>query len=284
MSGNESIFVAPDDLEQALDTLGQDPEAVVLAGGTDLWPLWTSGQAKPARVLSLHRLTCLREIRLEDDFLHIGAACTHSDLVHSDAVQRLCPNLPRAAATIGATQIQNQGTVGGNVANASPAADLPPPLVAAGAELELTSKHGVRRVALDAFYRGYRDVDRRPGELITAVRVPPMPDRAREHFRKVGTRQAQAISKVVGACRLELDHDGSIARAGIAFGSVGPTVVRAVKLEKWLVGQTPNQVTADAAAAMASSLVKPIDDLRSTAAYRAHVCGVMVRNWVLGEG
>ncbi len=283
MITDERLFFAPDTLGEALSILSNNPDTVVLAGGTDLWPLWTSGEARPDKVLSLHRLSALRAIELEDDHLRIGAACTHTDLVQSEVVARISPNLPLAAATIGAMQIQNQGTVGGNVVNASPAADLPPPLVAAEALVELSSDAGVRRVAIDAFYRGYRDIDRRPEELVTAVLVPPLPERGREHFRKVGTRRAQAISKVVGACRLHMADDGTIARAGVAFGSVGPTVVRAFGLETWLVGQTPNEVTADAAAQVARDLVKPIDDLRSSAAYRAHVCGVMVRNWVLGR-
>ncbi len=283
MTMARSIFAAPHSLEEALSILSRHNDTVVLAGGTDLWPQWSSGEPRPERLLSLHRLARLRIIALEDDFLRVGAACTHSDLIQSETVGRACPNLPAAAATIGAAQIQNQGTVGGNLVNASPAADLPPVLAAAGALVELTSLHGVRQVALDAFYRGYREIDLRPDELVTAVLVPPLPAGAEEHFRKVGTRQAQAISKVVGACRLRRANDGTILEAGIAFGSVGPTVERARGLEAWLVGQIPTDDIAEEAAGLARDLVRPIDDLRSTAEYREHVCGVMVRSWVLGE-
>ena len=283
MSLDNVRFSAPETLDDVLSIRQKYPDVVILAGGTDLWPQWSSGEAVPERVVSLHHLGGLRRIAVEDDFLRVGAACTHTDLVRHEAVRRHCPALSQAAATVGAVQIQNRGTIGGNVVNASPAADLPPVLVAAGALLELTSMNGVRQVAVDHFYRGYRDVNLRPDELLTSVLIPPLPAEAREHFKKVGTRRAQAISKVAGACRLELADDGTIVRAGVAFGSVGPTVIRARELERWLVGQQPNIPTAVQAAAMARQAVSPIDDLRSSAEYRVHICGVMMRNWLLNQ-
>ena len=283
MSMDNVTFNAPETLEEALIIRKREPQAVILAGGTDLWPQWSSGVPAPSRVISLHRMVRLRRIEVEDEFLRVGAACTHSDLVGNELVRKFCPALSEAAATVGAAQIQNRGTIGGNVVNGSPAADLPPPLVAAEALLELTSINGVRQVSIDAFYRGYKDVDLRPDELLTSVLIPPLPERAREHFHKVGTRRAQAISKVVGACRLEFGEDGTITRAGVAFGSVGPTVVRARDLERQLVGRVPDAPTAQRAAAMARGAVNPIDDLRSSAEYRVHVCGVMVRNWLLNK-
>lgn len=281
MSMANASVSSPENLDEALAIRKRHPEAVILAGGTDLWPHWSSGAPAPDRVISLHRLSQLRRIVVDDDFLRVGALCTHTDLVRDETVQRLCPALSQAAATVGATQIQNQGTIGGNVVNASPAADLPPPLVAAEALLELTSSLGVRQVAIDAFYRGYREIDLRPDELLTAVLIPPLPKGAREHFTKVGTRRAQAISKVAGACRLELGQDGTITRAGLAFGSVGPTVIRARALERWLEGRLLDLPTAEQAAGKVHEAVTPMDDLRSTAEYRSHVCGVMVKNWLL---
>ena len=283
MSMGDVRFRSPENLDEALAMRRRDPEAVVLAGGTDLWPHWISGGPAPGMVISLHRLSQLRRIETEDDFLRVGAACTHTDLVRDETVRRLCPALSEAVATVGATQIQNRGTIGGNVVNASPAADLPPVLVAVEALLELTSSNGVRQVAIDSFYRGYRDIDLRPDELLTAVLIPPLPRGAREHFRKVGTRRAQAISKVAGACRLELNQDGAISRVGLAFGSVGPTVIRARDLERWLEGRRPDLPTAEQAAEKVKEAVTPMDDLRSTAEYRAHVCGVMVKNWLLDQ-
>jgi CO/xanthine dehydrogenase FAD-binding subunit len=279
---HEATFLAPSRIEEALRMLADGP-AEVLAGGTDLWPKWSAGP-KPDRVLSLHRLEQhLRRIEWEGDLLRLGALTTHTDLVASEAVRAACPAVAQAAATIGAIQIQNQGTVGGNVAHGSPAADLPPPLAAAEATVELASAEGIRRVPLDRFFTGYRQLDRRPEELLIALLVPALPAAAREHFRKVGTRRAQAISKVSGACRIQMTPDGSIARAGIAFGSVAPTVVRLREVETWLVGRRPDVKTAEGAERLARDGVRPIDDLRSSADYRRHVVGRLVYNWVLGR-
>ncbi len=280
---SEPAFFAPETLDGALQILSRGDCPKVLAGGTDLWPQWAAGDApRPEQVLSLHRLAGMRQIYIEDERLRIGATATHAEVVRSQEVARCCPAVAEAAATIGAMQIQNRGTVGGNLVNASPAADLPPPLVAAGAEVELVSLRGVRRVALDAFYLGYRKIDLRPDELLAAVLVPPLPAGAREHFRKVGTRRAQAISKVMGACRLELNDDGRIVRAGVAFGSVAPVVLRAVVLEQWLEGRQADAETAAEAERRASALVQPIDDLRSSADYRRYIVGRLIKNWILG--
>ncbi len=276
-------LLAPDTLEEVLAALADPAPPVVLAGGTDLWPQWTSGKIpRPRRVLSLHRLASLRQIRREGDHLHVGAQCTHADLWRSDRVRGASPALALAAATVGAVQIQQRGTVGGNLAEASPAADLPPPLCAAGAAVALASVRGVRHVPLPAFYLGYRQTARQPDELITAVRVPALPAGGQEHFYKVGTRKAQAISKAAGACRLVLGPDGAIASCGLAFGSVGPTVVRLAALEAWLLGQRPSAAVAQEAGLRAAEGVQPIDDLRSTAAYRRHVVGQLVQRWIAG--
>ena len=280
---SDATFWAPDTLDGALEILskGDCPKPAVLAGGTDLLAQWAAGEQRPEQVLSLHRLPGMRQIYMDDDVLRIGATATHAEVVRSEEVARCCPAVAAAAATIGATQIQNRGTVGGNLVNASPAADLPPPLVAAGAEVELVSLQGARRVALDAFYLGYRKIDLRPDELLAAVLVPPLPTGAREHFRKIGTRRAQAISKVMGACRLEMGDDGRITRAGVAFGSVAPVVMRAVVLEQWLEGRLPDAGTAEEAERRAADLVQPIDDLRSSADYRRYIVGRIMRNWIL---
>lgn len=281
---SEPLFLAPATLDEALALLAESAGSplALLAGGTDLFPKWAAGQPRPERVLSLHRLAAeLRQIVREgSDLLRIGASCTHSDLARSEEVRRASPALAEAAATIGAVQVQNQGTLGGNLVNASPAADLPPPLVAAGALVELASIEGRRRVPLDRFFLGYRRIDRRPDELVIAVLVPSLPAGAREHFCKVGTRRAQAIAKVNGACRLTLSGEGTILSVGIALGSIAPTVIRLTNLERWLTGRAPDEKTAEAAEAMVREAVRPIDDVRSTAEYRRHVAGRLVRRWI----
>lgn len=280
---SESELLAPERLEQALELLAEPdgPPPTILAGGTDLWVRWSGGEPQPARVLSLHRLAELRQIKLEPGgrYLRVGACCTHAELQSSPEVRRACPALAEAAGTVGALQIQQQGTLGGNLVNASPAADLPPPLLAAGAEAELASRGGLRRLPLDSFFLGYRRVDLRPGELLAAVRVPVLPAGARERFRKIGTRRAQAIAKVCGACRLELDGAGLVVRAGIAFGSVAPITLRLAELESWLRGRRLDETTAAGAEALARQAVQPIDDLRSTAEYRRLMVGRLVRDW-----
>jgi xanthine dehydrogenase FAD-binding subunit len=277
-----STFLAPGTLGEALSLLDRPDPPAVLAGGTDLWPLWRSGQRPmPSSVLSLHRLGDLRRISMEGDLLRIGACCAHARIAASGEVRRACPAVAEAAATIGARQVQNRGTLGGNLVGASPAADLPPPLCAAGAIVELASASGVRRVPIDRFFLGYRRVDLRPGELLAAVLVPPLTEGGRERFRKVGTRRAQAISKVAGACRLVLRPGGTIASAAIALGSVAPTVVRLYELEQWLEGRAPDGDTAAEAGHRTEALVSPIDDLRSTADYRRYIVGQLVRLWIL---
>lgn len=273
-------FIAPKKLDEALDVLAEPSPPVVLAGGTDLWPQWTAGAKKPQRVISLHRLDELRQIERTDGCLRIGACVTHSELVRSELVAQGVPSLAEAAATVGAVQIQNRGTIGGNIANASPAADLPPPLLAANAEVELHSSKGARRVPLARFYRGYRDLDRAMDELLVAIHVPMLSSGTLERFRKIGTRRAQAISKVVGACRLTCDSEGRIEDAHLAFGSVAPVPILLDALGEWLIGKKPDDETRRAASKRASEAVRPIDDVRSSAHYRRHVLGQMVAAWL----
>jgi CO/xanthine dehydrogenase FAD-binding subunit len=283
MSG--SGFVAPGTLEEALEILAEAhsrgsalPE--ILAGGTDLYPKWAAGAPRPGSVLSLHRLDELKGIALEDGALSVGAMCTHARIRASEVVRRASPSLAEAASEIGAVQVQNRGTLGGNVANASPAADLVPPLAAAEATLELASVRGRRRVPCGAFYLAYRRVDRAPDELLVRALVPPLPEGAIERFRKIGTRRAQAISKVVGGARLALSDRGVIAHARIALGSVGPTVVRLTALEAWLLGKSPVPEVTAMSGRLARESVSPIDDVRSTAAYRLHIVGKIVEGFV----
>jgi CO/xanthine dehydrogenase FAD-binding subunit len=251
-------LVEPRSLGDALAALRDDPELRPLAGCTDLYVGLHFATEKAARFLDLSPLRALRGIRLRGDTLVLGALATYTDIRRSADVARRLPILAEAAATVGSAQIQNRGTLGGNVANASPAGDTLPVLAAAEATVVLQSAAKTRRVPFDAFYTGYRRTAMRPGELIVAIEVPPVP--GRQWFRKVGTRAAQAISKVVMAA----------VRAGeprIAFGSVAPTVVRARHAEAVLAGG--GSIT-DAQAALQDDIA-PIDDLRSTATYRRRV-------------
>src|SRR5438270_1643556 len=171
---------------------------------------------------------------MRGDLLSIGALATHTDVIRSPLVRKRLPILAAASAEVGGVQIQNRGTLGGNIANASPAGDTLPVLAVANASVVLASTEGTRRVAFDEFYTGYRKTASRPGELIVSVEIPSVP--GRQWFRKVGTRAAQAISKVVVAACAGAARNGRVADVRLALGSVAPTVIRATRTEAVLGG------------------------------------------------
>jgi xanthine dehydrogenase small subunit len=243
-----------------------------LAGCTDLYVALNFGTLKDTRFLNLWRLDSLRKIAVARDVLSIGALATYTDLIESKIVQRRLPMLVAAAREIGGVQIQNRGTIGGNVANASPAGDTLPVLAAADAIVVLQSVDGVRRVAFNAFYTGYRQSVRRADELIVALEIPAVG--GRQWFRKVGTRAAQAISKVVMAAVAPMGRaKGRDVR--IALGSVGPTVVRLPRTEAALSAGRP----LEEAQRLLIEEIAPIDDIRSTAEYRRRVSANLLANF-----
>jgi CO/xanthine dehydrogenase FAD-binding subunit len=271
-------------LADALKMLRDEGSLVPMAGCTDLYVSLNFGTLKDARFLNLWVLDALRAIEMQGDLLVIGALATHSDLIRSPLVRRRIPMLAAAAREVGGVQIQNRGTLGGNVANASPAGDTLPVLAAAEAVVVLRSASASRRVPFGAFYTGYRQSVRRPDELIVGFEIPAI--RGEQWFRKVGTRAAQAISKVVLAAvapsvsTRDRHRASSLAEpAGtvrIALGSVAPTVVRAVRTEEALAGGTS---LADAQRILIEEIA-PIDDIRSTAEYRRRVASnLLARFW-----
>jgi len=238
----------------------------------------------PERVLDIWALDELRGIAVEADALVIGALTTYAELRRSPLVAEFVPTLAEAAATIGAAQIQNRGTIGGNVANASPAGDTLPVLLALGAELVLGSTDGERTVAADDFWTGYRTTARRPNELVMRIRIPLASNR-QVRFRKIGTRRAQAISKVVMALawRASTDED-PWSEVRLALGSVAAMTIRARGAEGVLEGARPTRETADAAVAALTAELHPIDDVRSTADYRRAVAGRVLHRLVRDQG
>ena len=263
----EPPVASPGTLDEALTLLAEGGGWQPIAGGTDLMVQITGEIGRPpARVLDIWRLADLRGIALADAALELGALTTYMQIRRSELCQEHLPALVEAAATIGAAQIQNRGTLGGNVINASPAGDTLPVLLAVDAELVLVSARGERTVAARDFWIGYRQTARRPDELLLRVRVP-LPRGRLVRFRKVGTRRAQAISKVVMA--LSWREDAGVWRElRLALGSVAPTPIRAHQTEAVLEGAAPRQSTADHAAATLADEIEPIDDVRSTADYR----------------
>ena len=254
-----------------------------LAGGTDLMVQMTAEIGEPpGRVLDIWALDELRGITVEADALVIGALTTYTELRHSPVVAEFVPALVEAAATIGAAQIQNRGTIGGNVVNASPAGDTLPVLLALGADMVLGSAAGERTVHADDFWPSYRTTARRDDELLLRVRIPLTPDR-QVRFRKIGTRRAQAISKVVMALAWTAVGE-TWADVRLALGSVAATTVRATATERVLEETRPNLETADAAVEALSAELMPIDDVRSTADYRRLVAGRVLHRLIRDEG
>jgi xanthine dehydrogenase small subunit len=274
---------SPTRLEAALAFLAQGDGAPwrPVAGGTDLMVQITGELGEPPeRVLDIWGLDELRGISVETDALVLGALTTYTEIRRSPVVTEFLPALAEAAATIGAAQIQNRGTIGGNVVNASPAGDTLPVLLATGAELVLASARGERTVTADEFWTGYRTTARRPDELLVRVRIPLVADR-QVRFRKVGTRRAQAISKVVIAIAWrQASSDAPWTDVRVALGSMAATTVRARRAEAALEGSQPTRESADAAAEALMSELSPIDDVRSTADYRRTVAGRVLHRLV----
>ena len=266
--------VAPATLDDALALLAAEPGVwTPLAGGTDLMVRFEAGQLPPGRFLSLWHLAELRGVTVSAGAIRIGALTTYGELRDHPAVAAELPLLAHAARETGAIAIQNRGTIGGNIATASPAADSPPGLIAYGAEVTLVSASGPRVVPYRDFHTGYKATVRRPDELIAAVTVRrhAPADGWRHVFHKVGTRRYQAISKICFA-GTALVRDGQVRDVGVGLGAVGPTVRAAHATERLLRGA--DLAAPDLEARVAQALaedVAPIDDLRSTARFRVQV-------------
>jgi len=252
-------YLRPKSVSEAVQLYRTTPGCRPLAGGTDLMVMLHARtlRPEPRAVLDLWSLAELKGVRRTADSIAIGAAESYTGIIRSPEAQEFLPALVAAARTIGAAQIQNRGTLGGNLANASPAGDTLPVLLAYDATV-VTDR---RTIAIDRFFTGYRKTALESDELITAVRFPL--DR-RVAFRKVGTRAAQAISKVVMAV--------SVTPARIAIGSVAELPMRATRAERAL-----GRGDVVAAVAAVADDIRPIDDVRSTAAYRRAVTQNVLR-------
>ena len=275
----EKIDLAfPQNLAEALALMAdENTRGLPLAGGTDMMVQWESGvRPPPERAIDLKSLPELTALTEDNGKVIIGAAVTHAMLRRSPIVQRCIPALAEAAATVGGGQIQAMGTLAGSVANASPAGDLAPTLLASDAEVVVASVRGERTLLLEQFILGYRKIDLAPDELIVRFIVPAKFDREKEKFRKLGPRAAQAISKIMGSYRGEV-RDGKITRFAVALGSVGPTALRLREVEKALIGRPLDHGTLEEAERLGAAAVKPISDIRSTADYRKWVSGRLVR-------
>jgi N-methylhydantoinase B len=267
-----TAYVRPRDLDEALATRAAHPDWMVLAGGTDLM-VNANHRAAPAGIIDLWRLPELGGIT-KTDVLTIGAGATWLEVQrNADVLERFRP-LAEAAKEIGALQIQARGTLGGNVGNSSPVGDSLPVLLAFDAELELASVRGRRRVPYREFCTGYRKTQLAPDELIVAARLPIIQSQARTAWRKVGTRRAQSISKVMGAAVIFRDGD-VVTSARVALGAVADRPIRLTAVEQAVAG-LPLGRAAEAARAALRTAIQPIDDIRSTSLYRREVAENLV--------
>jgi xanthine dehydrogenase small subunit len=265
----------PSTVAEACALLRQEPLRSVVAGGTDLLVQAKDG-ARTLDVIDVTGIGELRAIEERDGGLWIGAGATHTDLLRSPLVARYAPALPQACAVIGGPQIRNRGTLGGNLANASPAADTVPALFVAEAKVEIAGADGRRSLPVEQFVLGRRETALQGGELITAVLVPRR-DGVRGSFLRLGQRQAQAISKVSVAVSWQGTAEKP-SQVRVAFGAVAPTVVRATAAEAIL--EQRGVAGLDEACDAAMAAVTPIDDLRSTAEYRRAMAAVLLERAV----
>ncbi len=268
-------------LEGALEKLAHGGgEVLPIAGGTNLIVELRGGRHAPKALLNIEKLRELRRLEREDGWIVADGAITLAEVLDSPLTGEQGGSLREAARTFASPLVRNRATLGGNLADGSPAADSAPPLLALDAEVELASCAGVRRLPLSKFFLNVGATARRPDELITALRWPAPNPRTAFGYTKVGLRKADAISVASVAIALEAGKEGHCRKARIALGSIAPTPLRAVEAEALLEGEVPTPALIGEAARLAGEAASPISDIRGTAGYRRHVVTVLVRRLV----
>jgi CO/xanthine dehydrogenase FAD-binding subunit len=264
-------LTTPASLTDVLTVLNQQPGVwKPFAGGTDLMVLLEAGKLAHRNYINIWGLSELRGIEATDTHITLGALTTYTEVQSDPILRREFPMLCQAASETGGLAIQNRGTLGGNIINASPAADSPPALLAYDAEIELVNIGGSRWLPYHGFHAGYKQMHIAPDELLTRIRLPRNTANVTHYYRKVGTRKAQAISKVCFAATARTERE-LIDDARIVVGSVAPIVVRCIETEDTLRGRKPDDETIRTACASLLREISPIDDIRSTAKYRLQV-------------
>ena len=266
-------YVRPRSLDEAFAQRAEHPDWMVLAGGTDLMVTATH-RAEPVGIIDIWQLPGLSGIEVARGHVQIGAGTTFLAIQRDRAIVERLPILAAAAREVGALQIQARGTIGGNVGNSSPVGDSLPVLLALDAELAVGSVRGTRTIPYREFCTGYRKTQLASDELITSIAIPEQPPGTVQRFRKVGTRRAQSISKVLGAAAIVV-ADGVVVSARVALGAVADRPIRVRAVEDAVRG-VPVARAAEVARAAMRGAIQPIDDVRSTAIYRATVADNVV--------
>lgn len=276
----EYTLVAPQTLHQVAALLAHEPgQWIPIAGGTDVMVLYAAGKLVARKLVSVWNLPELRRLEVTPEVVQVGAACTYSDLRKHEVIAREFPMLAAAASWTGGIANQNRGTLGGNIANASPAADSLPALLAYDARLDLYSARGVRQVPYTEFHFGYKKHALEPDELIRNICLPRKTAGYISYCRKVGARNAQAISKVCIAALAKISG-GAIEDVRIGMGSVAPVPLRLKETERALLGKKVEPELVERARKTVAQQIKPIDDIRSTADYREAVAENLVADFV----
>ncbi|MBI5843664.1 MAG: xanthine dehydrogenase family protein subunit M [Deltaproteobacteria bacterium] len=267
----------PEDIKSALDLFDMFPDSLLWAGGTDLMAeLRAKKRPAPESVIFLEKVKELAEIRDEGVSIFIGAGARLSGIAENKLILDSAPVLTQALCAHSSPPIRNMATLGGNICTASPAADAVPPLYVLGGELLLQKKDASRKVRAGDFFLGPRKTVLEKGELLTGVSFPKPPQGSVQYFEKVGQRKALAIAIVSMAAILTTDSGGRVEKARFAWGSVGPTVVRIPETEAIFEGKKPTHELFRQAAELVKDSVRPIDDIRASAAYRSQVAGNLV--------
>ncbi|HEV8370597.1 MAG TPA: xanthine dehydrogenase family protein subunit M [Pyrinomonadaceae bacterium] len=275
-------LTTPASLGDALEMLANEPGVwKPFAGGTDLMVMLEAGKLQHGNYVNIWPFNELRTIDVSDDHITLGALTTYTDVQSNPILRTEFPMLCQAASETGGLAIQNRGTLGGNIVNASPAADSPPALLAYDAEIELSSTPGSRWLPYHRFHTGYKQMQIRGDELLTRIRLPRQTANCYHYYRKVGTRKAQAISKVCLAA-VGRTENGQVTDLRIALGSVAPIVIRCVQTEDALRGQTLDVSAIVRGCDILKNEIAPIDDIRSTASYRLRVATNLLTDFLEG--
>lgn len=274
-------LVALDGLNETLRLLAREPGVWrPIAGGTDLMVLFEAGKLPYRKLVSLWRIPELHGISASETHVTLGGLTTYSEIQENEVMRREFPLLVKAASWTGAIATQNRGTLAGNIANASPAADSPPALLVYDAEIELLSDRGPRWAPYAVFHTGYKTSVMEPDEIIGHISLPRTTSGCAQYLRKVGTRKAQAIAKVALAGLAKM-KDGVVERIRIALASVAPTPVRCLDTEAVLAGRTLDRAAIERARMKIAEEIAPISDFRSTAEYRRRVTANLLEEFLV---
>jgi len=269
-------YEAPENLQEALQILEQHPDCRILAGGTDLLVEYHQAREKMGRILDISRVAGLKKMEVGSQQVSLGAMITHEELYRSPTLKEVAPCLSQAAGTVGAPQIRHQGTLGGNLAHASPAADLAPPLIALEARVNLIGPGGSRQLSLEDFFTGPGSTRKKAGEIIASVEFPRPPAGARGTYLKIGQRRALAIAVASLAVVINCEGD-RLKKIRLAVGSVAPIPLRLRQTEEILEESYREQLPLEEAVEKLQQEISPIDDIRGTGEYRSLVLGNLLR-------